>query len=178
MRYGEITIIRNLEEENVFKTMFRYFGYESIFNPNDTIILLLENDIIYDVTNEYSNTIYSFGSSNLTNNLFPMYFKKNDTKLGVYNKTAFYREPKTLNGIKQLAFGQIFKDYIKYNKDNVESSVYNVIYEDVNKNTMFSILKFKCNEDCPRFMLAYDETYFDNLELDCLINHIFRNKFD
>lgn len=183
MKYGEITIIKNLEEESIFRSITRpiavYFGCETIINKADTIILSFDDTSIYDMKNDYTNTDinYTFGTIYDNNSLYPSYFKIDNHKIDVYNKTAFYRSPIIVNDMKKLKFSEVFKDYSKFKYTTCISSVYNVIYEDIRKNVMFSIVKMTCNENNQRFMLAYDETYFDILELSYLLNCIFRNTY-
>ncbi|MEB3214327.1 MAG: hypothetical protein VKL39_23460 [Leptolyngbyaceae bacterium] len=39
IKYADITIIRNLEQENIFRRFERYFGYENTTNNKDIIII-------------------------------------------------------------------------------------------------------------------------------------------
>jgi hypothetical protein len=53
-------------------------------------------------------------------------------------------------------------------------SVYNCIYYK-NNNDVFAIIKIKSNEDKPRFLLAYDDEYFEKDDIIYLVNYIFSN---
>ena len=61
IKYAEITIARNLEEENWFNYLKRLTGNENIVNDNDTIIILFEDGSISDVKSEYVDKQFKMG---------------------------------------------------------------------------------------------------------------------
>jgi hypothetical protein len=93
----------------------------------------------------------------------------------------FYKKSEDVNGIKQLSFTNIFKDYKCFKNTNKEASVYNCIYYCHflgGKKEVFSVLKIKSNEEKPRYLIAYDESILSINDISYIINCIFRNKFD
>ena len=82
------------------------------------------------------------------------------------------------NGEKRLDFKKIFKNCKNYNKDSVDSSEYNLIYETYDKIELFAICRIKSNEEKPRFILAYDETIFYKSDIIYLTVCIFKKKFN
>lgn len=173
IKYAEITIIRNIEEENVFRTLSRYLGYENTSNDNDTIIMIFDDGTICDTKDEYIDKKFEFSAIGHAYE-FPIYFKVDEKK-----KTLFYKNPDLKNdGQKKLDFKKIFKNCKNYNKDSVDASIYNVIYETYDKIELFSICRIKSNEEKPRFILAYDETIFDKSDIIYLTDCIFKKRFD
>lgn len=171
IKYAEITIIRNLEEQNIFTTLTRYFGYENQINNNDTIIMTFDDGTICDIKDEYKDLNYKFGLINWPEHWFPGYFDLN-------NKiTLFYKRPKEVNGVKKLDFKPIFNDY-KNHYCSKDSSKFNMIYEDYNKKEKLAICRVKSNEDKPRFLLAYDIDIFDRSDIIYLVDCIFKRKYD
>jgi len=173
IKYVEITIIRNIEEENVFRTLSRYFGYENTSNDNDTIIMEFDDGTICDIKDEYIDKKFEFNMLG-HDHWFPLYFK-----IEGKNNTLFYKKPDlNKDGQKKLDFNKIFKNYKNYNKYSREASEYNLIYETYDKIELFAICRIKSNEEKPRFILAYDETIFDKSDIIYLNDCIFKKKFD
>lgn len=171
IKYIEITIIRNLEEENIFRAITRYIGYENKTNNKDTIIMLFDDGTICDIKDEYIDKNFEFGVLGYDYD-FPIYFKK-DKK----NNTLFYKNPDIKDGKKKLDFEKIFKNYNKIYKDSKDASEYNVIYETYDNKEIFAICRIKSNEEKPRFLLAYDETILDKSDIIYLTDCIFKKKF-
>ena len=73
-KYGEITIIRNTEYESLFNYVSyacRLVGYETIFTDKDTIIILFDDDTIYNTKDEYIDKEFKVFSS--PDNLYPLH---------------------------------------------------------------------------------------------------------
>jgi hypothetical protein len=171
IKYGEITIIRNLEKE----TMFNYFnriliGNENSTNDNDTIIILFDDGIICDVKKECTNIkfhkLMEMGPIR-GYSILPIYFEIEDK-----NQLFFSKTPYGNSGIKKLDFKPIFANNKKHITTTKEASVYNCIFEKGN-NQVLSILKIKSNEEKPRFLLAYDDESFEKDEIIYFVNYIF-----
>ena len=170
IKYVEITIIRNIEEENIFRTLSRYFGNENTTNNKDTIIMLFDDGTICDTKDEYIDKKFEFDVIGHDHS-FPIYFKIDNEK-----RSLFYKKPDIKDGQKKLDFKKIFKNYNKnYNR---EASEYNVIYETYDNKELFAICRIKSNEEKPRFLLAYDETIFDKSDIIYLVDCIFKRKYD
>ena len=60
VKYAEITIIRNIEEEDIFRTLSRYFGYENTSNDNDTIIITFDAIIKIEKLTHNLSHFYKF----------------------------------------------------------------------------------------------------------------------
>lgn len=172
IKYAEITIIRNIEEENIFRGIIRYFGYENITNDKDTIIIVFDDGTMYDIKDEYENKDFKFAVTGYNHN-FPIYFEIRDKKT-----TLFYKSPKYVDDKKKLDFNPIFKGCKNYDKNQVIASIYNIIYEDIHKKDQFGIVRLKSNEEKPRYKLAYNDSIFDKSDMiyltDCIFKQIFK----
>lgn len=171
IKYAEITIVRNLEEENWLNYFKRMAGNENIVNDNDTIIILFENGSISDVKREYVDKQFEMGPKGYQN-IYPIYFNKKERDL------LFFKTP-TINpdGTLTLDFKPIFKDNPKYRMLTKAPSVYNAIYNDMVVGDMLAIVKNGPNERSPRYLLAYDDVYFEKLDVIYFVNCIFRIGF-
>mgnify|MGYP000987189916 CR=1 FL=1 len=85
IKYGEITIIRNLQEESILNYFNRLLGNENKTNENDTIIILFDDGIICDVKKEYNTNLHNHIKMTTTSSLsryfpLPIYFEIEETK--------------------------------------------------------------------------------------------------
>ena len=165
IKYAEITIIKNLKEE----TILNYFNRlllenENKTNDNDTIIILFDDDPIFTEKNEYINKKFKIGPKSV-NSYPPLYFEIKNSE------TFFYKSPIEENGIKKLNFKNIFNNNNKFS--TLQSSIYNSIYYSLNNNDALALVKIKSSEEKPRFLLAYDNKYFEKNDVIYLVNYIF-----
>jgi hypothetical protein len=164
IKYADITIMRSLQENNIFNTLIGFFGYENIINDNDIMIITFEDGTISNIKDEYIDKKYKFSISKCGR--YPTYFETDQ------QKTLIYKKPQIKNNLKNLKFTEIFKDSINHS-NKIVSSIYNVIYQDINKNEKLAIVKFKSsNKDNTKFKLAYHHDYFDKTDIIYLINHL------
>ena len=172
IKYAEITIIRNLEEESIFRGLFRVLGYENTTIDKDTIIINFDDGTICDIKDEYIDKKYDFSLLG-EDHWFPILFKKVKDTLPI----IFFKRPKVENGVRKLNFQNIFKDCKNYNQKQIQSSKYNIIYQTYNDIEIFAICRIKSNEEKPRFLLAYDGNWFDRSDIiyliDCILKHNF-----
>jgi hypothetical protein len=84
-----------------------------------------------------------------------------------FSKTPYYK-----NGEKHLNFKPIFANNKKHITTKKESSVYNSIFEKCNTEVL-AIVRIKSNEEKPRFLLAYDDEYFEKDIIIYFVNYIF-----
>jgi hypothetical protein len=174
IKYAEITIIRNLEKETIFNYFNRILlGSENSTNDNDTIIILFDDETVYDNKNKYTDKNFSklmkMGPSRAYS-LVPMYFEI----YSQFPKTFFSKSPyeNKNTGIRTLNFKPIFANNKKHITTKKETSVYNCIFEKGN-NQVLAILRIKSNEEKPRFLLAYDDESFEKDEIIYFVNYIF-----
>ena len=88
-KYAEITIIRNTEDESLFSYIgyaFRLAGYETIFTDKDTIIILFDDDTVYNTKDEYIDKEFKVFSS--PDNLYPLH-----VEIKSKDMTLFYKYP-------------------------------------------------------------------------------------
>jgi hypothetical protein len=174
IQYAEITIIINLEKEPIMNYFNRLLlRNENQTNDNDTIILLFEDGIICDVTKECTSTkinkLMKMGPNGFDRCNLPLYFEMKDK-----NETFFSKRPYYNNGIKKMDFKPIFANNKKHMTTKKEPSVYNCIYYVLkDKTDVLSLVKINSNEEKPRFLLAYDDEYFEKDNIICFINYIF-----
>lgn len=180
IKYGEITIIRDLKNESYRNYFARLFGYEPNISNNktDKIILLFEDGNISEIEPDIKCNNIEFNPVllSISSTVYPSHIKIKNP-----NKIIFYKNPETIDGVQKMSFNQIFSNYNCYKNANKEGSCYNCIYymhSYPDKKDVFSILRVKSNEEKPRYIIAYDETVLSFSDLSYLINCTFRNKFE
>jgi hypothetical protein len=167
IKYAELTIIRNLEEESIFSFVKRMFGNENSVTDNDTIILLFDDETICDVKKEYIDKQYVFGP-NAYQLIYPRFFNKKDNEL-----LFFLKYPNFVNGLITLSFKNIFNKNPKFLISKQYCSEYNVIYK-CNSDEVFSIVKNSFNDIKPIYLTAYDDKYFEKSDIVYLVMRTFK----
>jgi hypothetical protein len=179
IKYAEITIVRNLQKETWLNYFKNLIGEEDIITNNDTIIISFDDGTVSDTTNKDANKQFEMGPKSYNNNYnYPMYFKKEDKDYTVFLKTPrveLVREPRNLFSytILKLDSRPIFKDYPNYNTLKKEPSIYNAIYESKDID-IFAVVKIGPNF---KYLLAYDDSYFNKSDISYFVNCIFTNSF-
>jgi len=171
IKYGEITIILDGENETFIRTIGRVlFNSELYVYDCSDIIILFDDNTIYNINDVSTHVNFKFCQS-FTQEL-PLYF---DCK----EKSYFYKQPKITEGRLDLNFKKIFSPKI-WNKYKLVSSHFNCIYESLcgNKPEVFSLVKIFSTAKNPRFLFAYDSDKFTKDEIIYLINCIFRNQYN
>jgi ethanolamine utilization protein EutP (predicted NTPase) len=185
IKYAEIVIIRNLEEESWLNYCKRLLGNENAVYDNDTIIIFFEDETITDTKSEYVDKQFIMGASidhrkliggpistNIYENFqtsFPSYFNKKDGDLMIFKR------PNIANGMHTLNFKSIFKNNPKYLTLTKVSSIYNAIYTSVNNVETFAIVKNNSNEKSPKYSVAYEDIHFDRSDIVYFVEYIFKN---
>lgn len=170
IKHAEVTIIRNLEEETFvqYYIVRTLFNQEGEFTDNDTIIMLFDDFTIYDSKNEIKTKNKIIFNETEVNG-FPIYF---DYESNNTNITAFYKYPTETEGKQSLNMKPFIHNYRQAKHVTLEPSFYNLMYECDGKD-IFGIVKIKSNEDKPRFIVAYDDMYFEKNDIifltDCML---------
>jgi len=179
IKYAEITIARNLQEETWLAYFKNLIGDEDIITNNDTIIISFDDGTLSDTNNKPVNNQFEIGpeSYHYQFSSYPIYFNKKD-KNTVFLKAPILeevKEPRNLFSymVRKLDSRDIFKDYKNCNTLKKEPSIYNVIYED-NTGDIFALVKIGSNF---KYLLAYDDSYFDKLDIEYFVNCIFTDTF-
>lgn len=173
IKYAEITIIFN-EEKETMKNYFNriLFGNENKTNNNDNIIILFDDESIYDTKN--TENIKSHKKFNMGPEYFngsvPIHFEIEQVEHSFFSKT-----PTIINSIPKLNFKPIFSNSQKFLTSKREPSIFNVIYCK-NNNDSLAIVKIKSSKTKPRFLVAYDDTYFEKEDIIYFISYIFCKK--
>ena len=175
IKYAEITIVRNLKEESWLSYFKNLIGEEDIITNNDTIIISFDDGTVSDTTNKDANKQFEMGPRNY-HNYYPIYFKKEGKDYMAFLKTPTVErvtEPRCLFSytILKLDSKPIFKDYPNYNTLKKEPSIYNAIYKSKDID-IFALAKIETNF---KYLLAYDDSYFDKSDICYFINYIFTN---
>ena len=177
IKYAEITIVRNLKKESWLSYFKNLIGEEDIITNNDTIIISFDDGTVSDTKSNDDNIRFEMGlKGNYCN--YPRYFKKEDKDYMAFLKTPrveLVTEPRGLFSytVLKLDLKPIFKDYPNYNTLKKEPSIYNAIYESENID-IFALAKIGPNF---KYLLAYDDLYFDKSDISYFINCIFTNSF-
>lgn len=166
IKYAEITIVRNLQEENWLSYFKNLIGHEDIITNNDTIIISFDDGSISDTKSEIIDKQFKFGPQRYYQN-YPIYFNKLD------KETLFLKCPVIKNGNLTIDFKPIFKDYQNFNTIKKEPSIYNAIYE----TCLGEVLSIVKNGKNHRYFLAYDDDYFDKSDINYFVNILFTNSF-
>jgi hypothetical protein len=171
IKYGDLTIIHNESEINIFSTISLFFGYEITSTKESKLIFLFEDEEICeadDKIKKFKFTFFECSSSRL-----PSYFEKG----GKHKEVYFKKTPTKKEDKLWIDFKPLFSPYKKYNTYIREASCYNGIYychKLCSKTEVFGILRIKSSETMPRFQFAYDSNEFTKEEVIYLINHIFK----
>ena len=180
IKYAEITIVRNLKEESWLSYFKNLIGDEDIITNNDTIIILFDDGTVSDTNNKLVNEQFEIGpeSYHYQFSSYPIYFNKKD-KNTVFLKAPILEKVTDTRGffsymVKKLHSRDIFKDYKNCNTLKKEPSIYNVIYEDIGIGDIFALVKIGSNF---KYLVAYDDSYFDKSDIGYLVNCIFTNTF-
>jgi hypothetical protein len=168
IKYAEITIIINTEKESMTNYFSRILlGNENETNDNDTIIILFDDGIIYDVKKECKNkNINIIMGPRRFNTNSPIYFEIKEETFSSKSPTIDY------SGNLKLDAKPIFANNKKHITTKKEPSGYNCIFERGN-NQVLAIVKIKSSSAKPRFLLAYDDEYFKKEDIIYFINCIF-----
>ena len=166
IKYANVIINRDLEQESWVNYFKRWVGEENIVNENDTIIILFEDGSICDVKAEHVDKQFEMGQSGFRS-IFPFYFNKKG------EKTLFLKTPKLKECGLTLDFKPIFKDNKDYGSLHKVPSSLNAIYHSINSSEMFAIIKYGTNDNSPRYLIAYDDEYFERPDIIYFVNYIF-----
>ncbi len=171
LKYGEIYVYHNKNEESFSNTLWRFFGRETYVDNTSQILMIFdETNELFDI-NEYlsrPNTECKI-KLNFSDVTLPDFFTNSD------GKTATYKEPIVTNGIKKESFTKIFTNYNKYKNFKPIASIYNRIYT-FNSDNVFVTLRISSAEETPRFIFAFDSNFLSNTDVVNLINLFFRGK--
>jgi hypothetical protein len=180
IKYVEITIVRNLKEESWLSYFKNLIGDEDIITNKDTIIISFDDGTLSDTNNKHVNEQFEIGPKSYYYNYpgYPIYFKKKDKKT-VFLKAPILeevKEPRNLFSymVRKLDSRHIFKNYKNCNTLKKEPSIYNVIYENTGIGDIFALVKIGSNF---KYLLAYDDSYFDKLDIEYFVNCIFTDTF-
>lgn len=176
IKYAEITIARNLQEETWLAYFKNLIGDEDIITNNDTIIISFDDGTVSDKKCNDSREKFEMGPRSCYHD-YPIYFKKKGNHNTVFLKRPILEkvtEPRNLFSytISKLDSRPIFKDYPNYNTLKKEPSIYNAIFESRSID-IFALVKRNSNQ----YLLAYDDSFFDKSDIEYFVNCIFTNSF-
>lgn len=168
IKYAEITIARNLEEESWLSYFKNLIGEEKIITNNDTIIISFDDGTITDTKSALLDKKFEFGRKGYQTD-YPIYFNKPD------KHTLFLQKPVLRNGQMYMNFNNIFKDDPKFATIIKTPSIYNAIYDRCGRDYQsFALVK---NGKSNRYLLAYDDSYFDKSDIIYFIHTIFTDSY-
>ena len=175
IKYGELTIIYNKEETNLFKSFLIWMEYDIKPPKNSKYVFLFDDGEICDSDDKLKDFNFKFTNSSIS--YVPIFFEKN--MKGKINSTYFYKQPKQgKNNNPSLNFTNLFSSYSKYKFDGRIPSTYNSIYcchKNALEPEIFGIIRIKSNEYMPQFKFAYDTDEFAKEEIVYLIHYIFNH---
>ena len=163
IKYAEVTIVRNLEQESWLTYFKHLIRDENIITNTDTIIILFDDGSVSDTISKDVIERFEMGPKSVYST-YPMYFNK------INKRTVFLKTPRVENNVLKLDFKPIFKDYPNYNTLKKEPSIYNAIYEESNNVDIFAVAKRTSN----LYLLAYDDSYFDKSDIVNLSSTFFK----
>jgi hypothetical protein len=167
IKYAEIIISRNLEEETWLTYFKNLIGEEDIITSNDTIIVSFEDGTVSDTKCELTDKHLKFGPTGHRGGLYPLYFNNRKHEL------LIFKWPDFKDGVMKLNFNSIFEDYSKYATMTKTASIYNAIYYNGTQEAL-AIVK---NGNKHKYLLAYDVSFLDKLEINYFVYILFTNSF-
>ena len=178
MKYGEFTIIYDVEPSSLITSMLIWFKCTP---PNPKYVFLFEDGEI----REYDDTIPDFHFHFFNSILHPppLHFEKS-IKPDQCNRFIYFQKRTNTeyphNCLSE--FNQLFHLYPKYDHSlNIESD-YNCIYyhhkTSPGKPEIFGIVRIKSGECMPRFQFTYDSNEFTKEEIIYLIRHIMSRRME
>jgi hypothetical protein len=177
IKYAEISIVRNLEKESWLSYFKNLIGEENIITNNDTIIISFDDGTISETKHDLVDKQFKFGPQSYYSDIYPIYFEKLNKPTLFLKSPILQRvtEPRNLFSytILKLDSKLIFKDYKNHNTLKKEPSIYNVIYHTGNHQVL-AIVK---NGLQTRYVLAYDDDYFDKSDINYFVDCLFTNTF-
>jgi len=180
IKYGEVTIIYDTEQQDIFTKLTFWLSWEQLIPKKPKYVFLFEDGEILDGDNKLKDLKFKFFNNSLLK--VPIWFEKNKENIKnkeLYNRTYFYKRPiQGENKNNSLYFSKLFSSYSKFNSSMIIESSYNSIYYyyKYSKNPeLFGLLRIKSNESMPRFQFAYDADEFTREEVIYLINNIFNS---
>lgn len=169
IKYAEIVISRNIQEESWLSYFKNLLGEENRTTENDTIIISFDDGTITDTKSAFVDKQFKFGCKSYRT-IYPAYFKNPRKDFMLFLKEASFKD-----GNLRMDFKDIFKDDPKYTTVKKTPSIYNAIYHSILTNKeLFSIIK-KGNHHC--YLLAYDDDYFDKSDIIYFIHRLFTDTF-
>jgi hypothetical protein len=175
MPYAEITIHRKKLQSDVsiftrffITRFFRWFGNE-IFDKEDTIVILFDDNTIYDTNNlsYYGKITYTTTSTNMfpetitINNIYKLY-KRNISNVVKESDITFNNYKNIIN----VDTSSIFNLFYSYKNNKNQTYPWN----------QFTIVRIKSAESNPRFLLAYNSDILDKNDILYLADLIFKYK--
>jgi hypothetical protein len=172
IKYAEITLNRKCFDidTDIFTSFLGHFWREEVYNE-DTIIVLFDDNTIYDTRNSYSTRI-TFSPNNKTSEYIYQYpvsiiidkdSPTSNTLFCSYNYNASYSNFKY----------KIFKDF---NRSSLLIR-FNVLYHKYSNNfdtDFIGITHINSNVTKPRFALAYDSNIMNKTDVLYIVDSIFR----
>ena len=168
IKYAEITISRNLEEETWLSYFKNLIGEENIITNNDTIIISFDDGYITDTKSVLVDKHFEFGRKGYQTD-YPIYFNKPEKHL------LLLQQPVLRNGSMYMNFNDIFKDDPNFATIIKTPSIYNTIYQICGTDKQFFALAK--NGHNYRYLLAYDDSYFDKSDINYFIHTIFTDSY-
>ena len=165
IKYGELTIIHNKEQPNIFTYFFKNKDEPP---PKSKCIFLFDDGEICEANDKLRDLHFYFEKHYLLS--VPLWLKKPSPN----NRHYFCKNPEiTVTDICPSKYSQLFTSYSKYNSNNIIPSCYNSIYYCITELEVFGIVRVKSNDYMPRFLFAYDSDEFTKEEIVYLIYNIF-----
>lgn len=177
IKYGDLTIIFNKEETEIFTSLLIWMGAQEIPPINSKYIFLFDDGEICDSDNLKD---FNYKFLNGFSSQIPMYFIKPIEENKTPGNHYFHKDPVEENNHNFLLdFNELFSSYSKYDFGMCIKSVYNSIYYCYTNSTtqdIFGIIRTKSNGYMPRFQFAYDSDEFTKEEIVYIIHRIFGQK--
>lgn len=169
MKYAEITVIINIKEESMYGQITRFFGHEHQVTETDTIIISFSDGTLCDVKKEYVDKNFEMGPRGFQNT-YPVHFAPPGKPTFFTN--IFIDE----DGMKKVKYGNIFKDNLTHIAHKKDTSIYNIIYKTIVGIDALAILKIVSSETSPRYLLAYEEDFFNKDDVIYFVDRAFSGR--
>lgn len=171
--YADVTVIL---EESLFRSLAHFTGwYDFHITEDDMIIVMFEgDDYPYDTKSEYKKRTleHRFSFSEPKSGCFPLWFETDKER-----KQTFWLKHHRVNedGKQSLDVTELFRQKMA----SLKASGHNAIYHSLSEGgkDLFGVVKVNSSAKKPRFVVAFDNAYFDKLDVVYLVHCLFTETY-
>lgn len=173
LKYGEIYVHHNQNEELFTNGFWRFFGWETYVDKSSKILIMFtDKNELFDA-NEY---LLANDRESILIKIIESTLPVPDSFTNTLGEVALYKQPININGIKKLCFENIFVNYEKFKTIKRISSIFNCIYIKSIEFPLevFGIVRVLSAENTPRFIFAFESDFMSETNAIYFANWVLR----